>query len=353
MKKKTKSALGNITVILLFSVNNIIVLLFCMTLAAGISTVLLHLKFIPSDFYIHPYAPFIFALLVGITLAVITAFIYQRIMRRYLAVPVKALRQLASGNFKAEIDFGNLPVPNEYAELADAFNETARELSSIEMMRSDFINNFSHEFKTPIVSIQGFAKQLQRQNIPEEQRREYIQIIIAETGSLSRLSSNILNLSRLETQTILTGTTAYNLAEQLRGTVLLLQNKWEEKNIEPELNLDELQIKGNRELLAEVWMNLTDNAVKFSPEGGKLRIFLYAEQENAVVKIQDSGCGISEESAKHVFEKFYQADTSRTVEGNGLGLAVAARIVELHGGNITVESTVGKGSIFTVKLPLQ
>jgi signal transduction histidine kinase len=353
MRKKTKSAFGNIAVITLLAFNNIIVLLFSMALAAGSSIALLRLKLIPPDFYIRPYAPFIFALLVGITLAVITAFINQRLIRRYLSVPVKALRQLASGNFKAEIDFGNLPQLKEYTELADVFNETARELNSIEMMRSDFINNFSHEFKTPVVSIQGFARQLQRKNLPEEQRREYTQIIISETGRLARLSSNILNLSRLEAQTILTGATVYNLAEQLRSTILLLQNKWEEKNIGPELNLDELRIKGNRELLAEVWMNITDNAVKFSPAGGKIRVFLYAERGNAVVKIQDFGCGMSEETAEHVFEKFYQADTSHTVEGNGLGLAVAARIVELHKGRITVESTAGKGSVFTVMLPLQ
>lgn len=351
MRKKTKPALGNIAVIVLFAFNNIVLLLFSMAISAGLSLVLLRFKLLSGDFYLHPYAPFIFALLVGITLAVITAFINQHLMRRYLAVPVKALKELASGNFRAKIDFGNLPVLKEYTELTDVFNDTARELGSIEIMRNDFINNFSHEFKTPIVSIQGFAKRLQRQNLPEEQRKEYTDIIIYETGRLARLSANILSLSRLEAQTILTDTTAYNLAEQLRSTILLLQNKWESKRIEPELNLDELRITGNRELLAEVWMNIVDNAVKFSPAGAKLRIYLYAEKTDAVVKIQDFGCGMSEEAKKHVFEKFYQEDSSHTVEGNGLGLAVADRIVRLHGGRITVESTAGKGSVFTVMLP--
>ncbi|HAH62510.1 MAG TPA: two-component sensor histidine kinase [Treponema sp.] len=353
MKKETKSALGNAAVVLLFAFNNIVMLLFSMALAAGISLVLLRFKLLAGDFYSHPSAPFIFALLVGIALAVITAFINRRLMRRYLSVPVKALKQLAAGNFKAEIDFGNLPIPTEYTELADVFNETARELGSIEIMRNDFINNFSHEFKTPIVSIQGFAKQLQRQNLPEEQRKEYTDIIIHEAGRLARLSANILSLSRLEAQTILTGTTVYDLAEQLRSTILLLQNKWESKRMEPELNLDELQITGNRELLAEVWMNIVDNAVKFSPAGVKLRVYLYAEKTDAVVKVQDFGCGMSEEAKKHVFEKFYQEDNSHTVEGNGLGLAVASQIIRLHGGRITVESTAGKGSVFMVTLPLQ
>jgi len=353
MNDKRKTALGNAAFVMLFAVNNSIVLLFSMGLAAGISLALLHYKLLPGDFYLHPYAPFVFALLVGITLAVITAYLNQRLMRRYLSVPVKALKQLASGNFNAKIDFGSLPLPKEYTELADVFNETARELGSIEMMRTDFINNFSHEFKTPIVSIQGFAKQLQRDDLREEQRKEFTGIIIQETGRLSRLSANILNLSRLETQTILTETTSYNLAEQLRSVILLLQNKWEQKQIEPELNFDELEIKADKELLAEVWTNLIDNAVKFSPSSSKLRVFAYKEGISAVVKIQDFGCGIDEEARKHIFEKFYQADKSRTTEGNGLGLAVALRIVRLHGGTITVESTAGKGSVFTVTIPLQ
>ena len=218
------------------------------------------------------------------------------------------------------------------------------------MLRSDFINNFSHEFKTPIVSIAGFASLLKQGDLPRAEQLEYLDIIESESKRLADMATNVLNMTKVENQTILTDVTEFNLSEQLRTCVLLLERKWEKKNLEMNLELEEHTISGNQELLRQVWVNLLDNAIKFSPEGQSVEISA-AEEENAVaVSICNTGSYIPQNQQEAIFRKFYQADHSHSTEGNGIGLAVVKRVVELHEGTIRVESNPSFTK-FTVTLP--
>jgi len=235
-------------------------------------------------------------------------------------------------------------------DLTASFNTLAKELEHTEMLRSDFINNFSHEFKTPIVSIAGFAKLLKRGNLTEEQKTEYLDIIEEESLRLSAMATNVLNLTKVENQAILTDKSEYNLSEQLRTCVLLLEAKWERKRLEPELDFDEIRIEGSEELLKEVWINLLDNAVKFAPEGSSILLKAEETPEAVTVTVKNEGPDIPPEAMNKIFNKFYQADESHAAEGNGVGLAIVKRVAELHGGTVSVTSQEGI-TAFTVRLP--
>ena len=221
----------------------------------------------------------------------------------------------------------------------------------METLRSDFISSISHEFKTPLASIQGFARLLQRKDLPPERVEEYTQVILEETTRLTTLSSNILRLNALENQSIPHKATEFSLDEQIRRSVLLLVSQWEPKEIEFDMELEPLSYYGDQELLQQVWMNLVGNAIKFSHKGGHIGLTLKRERQGVSFVCRDEGVGISPADQKRVFEKFYQADRSRAKEGNGLGLAIVQRILNLCGGSISFESQLGKGSAFTVKLP--
>ena len=242
---------------------------------------------------------------------------------------------------------------SEVADLLRNFNLMVEELGSIEMLRNDFINDFSHEFRTPIVSIRGFARQLQDEDLPAEKRREYAGIIVRESERLSRMAANILLLARFESQQIVTGSEDYELDEQLRNCVILLEKDWSGRGIDMELDLEPLRIGGNEEMLSHVWINLLDNAIKYSKDGGTVTLACGMVGGEARVSIRDEGPGMDEATARHIFEKFYQGDRSHSGKGNGLGLPIARRIVELCGGRIDVESAEGQGSMFTVSLPLR
>ena len=237
-----------------------------------------------------------------------------------------------------------------YKELSDTFNTLAEELEDTELLRSDFINNFSHEFKTPIVSISGFAKLLQRDNLTEAQRQEYLEIIESESKRLSYMATNVLNLTKIENQTILTDLTEFNLAEQIRGCILLLINKWEEKALELRLEMDELTIRANEELLKQVWINLVHNAIKFSPPGETVEIATRDLGDKIAVSITNHGSQIPPEAMDRIFNKFYQGDESHATEGNGVGLAIVKRVTDLHNGTVAVTSENNVTS-FTVTLP--
>jgi len=226
-----------------------------------------------------------------------------------------------------------------------------RELDGIELFRNDFINNFSHEFKTPIISIRGFAKELQYGDPDPAQRQEYAKIIAEEADRLAKLSTNVLELSKLENQQIITNRTKFYLDEQLRQCILLHESEWSRKNIEIIPELAEVRIESNEEILSHVWMNLIHNAIKFTSENGTVTVTLTAGETHATVRISDTGIGMSEEVRAHVFEKFYQGDASHHRSGYGIGLTMAHRAATLCGGTITVESTPGVGSTFTVVLP--
>lgn len=268
---------------------------------------------------------------------------------------ITSMRRLASGHFEERVDLGSTTLGRE---LTESFNTLASELQHTELLRTDFINNISHEFKTPIVSIRGFARLLQRADLPEEQRRAYLDVIIDESTRLSNMATNVLNLSKIENQQILTDVSEFNLSEQLRRCLLLLEKDWTQKNLDISADFSEFTIHASEELLKQVWLNLLDNAIKFSPEGGSITVRVYARaelqaRENSLqVDVTNTGSTIPAEDLKRVFDKFWQGDASHTGAGAGVGLSIVRRIVELHGGSITVASSEKK-TTFSVVLPLR
>ena len=264
---------------------------------------------------------------------------------------VHAMREVSQGDFSVRVDAED--VSGDMGRLVSSFNDMATELGGLELFRKDFINNFSHEFKTPIVSIKGFARQLERADLTDEQRREYLDIIISESDRLANMSGNVLLLSKLENQNIVTDKTVYRLDEQLRKCILLMEKQWTAKGLELDLDLEELEFRGNEEMVQHVWVNLLGNAIKFSPQGGTLAVRLHRQSGEAVVAVQDAGPGMDEVTRRRIFEKFYQGDTAHAGEGNGLGLSLVKRIVDLCQGSVTVDSAPGAGSTFTVRLPLE
>ena len=295
-----------------------------------------------------------FILIIGLASIVIGTVLSATVGRyplRPLNAIINAMNRLADGDYQARLEyqgkFGRLPVVRE---VADSFNKMAAELENTELLRSDFINNFSHEFKTPIVSIAGFAKLLRKGDLSDQEQEEYLGIIEAEALRLSAMATNVLNLSRVENQTILTDVTKYNLSEQLRNCVLLLENKWSPKHLELMLDFHEQTITANEKLMKQVWVNLLDNAIKFTPDYGVVEITIADDAECTVVSVINSGSEIPEASRERIFQKFYQADESHSGEGNGVGLAIVQKVVALHEGQVTVDSADGR-TAFTVTLP--
>lgn len=264
---------------------------------------------------------------------------------------VNSMNSLASGDFKVRMKFGK-PLGNHptFLELTDSFNTLAEELQNTEMLRRDFINNFSHEFKTPIVSIAGFAKLLKKGNLSEEQKLQYLDAIEEESMRLSYMATNVLNLTKVENQSILSELSCFNVSEQVRSAVLLLEEKWSRKNIELQLDFDEYMIEANEELLKEVWINLLDNAVKFSPDNSAVAVTIRNEGDIISVSISNTGVEIPGEKLDRIWNKFYQADESHYSYGNGIGLAIVKRITELHKGEVFVKSE-NLSTEFTIKLP--
>lgn len=285
------------------------------------------------------------SLLVGTALSAV----FSRFPLAPLRELMDATDRIADGDYSARI---NLKGPEELKRLSDKFNHMAAEIGSVEMLRNDFINNFSHEFKTPIASIQGFAEMLEMSDLSQEEREEYIRIIIDESSRLTSLATNILNLSKIEQQNILTGVSEYNVSEQIRQVIALLDKKWSDKNITVEFDCGEYFLTADEELLKQVWINLVDNAVKFSPENDTIEINIKETEQCLAFTFANHGEQIPESARSHIFDKFYQADTSRATQGNGLGLALAKRITELHGGIIEVFSDENK-TTFKITLPKQ
>jgi signal transduction histidine kinase len=257
---------------------------------------------------------------------------------------------LASGNFKTRLSYGK-PIGKHpaFKEITDSFNQMAQELEHTEMLRGDFVNNFSHEFKTPIVSIAGFAKLLKKGNLTEEQKSEYLDIIEEESLRLSDMATNVLNMTKIENQTILTDISTFNLSEQLRSCVLLLEKRWESKKLELSLEFDEYDITASEELLKQVWINLLDNAIKYSPEYGMIVIKIREDGDFYQVSIANSGEEIPIEKREKIFDKFYQVDESHSSPGNGIGLSIVKSVIDLHRGQVSVYCKNGI-TIFNVRL---
>lgn len=281
--------------------------------------------------------------------------IFSFLLMRFFLKPVNriinAMNSLASGHFGTRLNLPHfLKKHPAVAEISESFNHMAQELENTEMLRADFINNFSHEFKTPIVSIAGFADLILEEKLSEEEKLEYIRIISEEAHRLSNMATNVLSLTRVENQTILTDKCTFNLSEQIRNCLLLLESSWDEKALELHADFPEVEYTGNPELLKQVWVNLIDNAVKFADRCGTIQVSISRTEKATRVTIADTGTDIPEESLSRIFQKFYQVDKSHATQGNGIGLSVAKAIVELHGGKISVSSGNGE-TIFSVELP--
>lgn len=282
------------------------------------------------------------------------AFAIGNAVLKPLSLLTKAVRKVADGDFSVKLDIGWVEryTIKELRELIRDFNEMTAQLRSTELFRKDFISSFSHEFKTPLVSIRGFARQLCEGDLTPEQQREFAKIILDETEYLSEMSQNTLLITNLENRDIVPDKETFSLDEQLRTCMLRLEPKWSEKNIE--INMEGLcptEFTWNEQLLAHVWTNLFDNAVKFTPRGGSIAVSCKSDGGEIIVTVSDSGCGIPREALPRIFDKFYQADKSHATRGNGLGLPLAKRILELCGGSISASSDAGRGTTFTVTLP--
>lgn len=279
--------------------------------------------------------------------------VFDFIRRKILVQrPVKKIHdfteKLTHGNFETRLN----PIRiGEYNAIVADLNQMAEELSSIETLRTDFVANVSHELKTPLAVLNNYGTLLEEPDLPEEIRIEYAKSIKRVTRHLSELITNILRLNKLEAQKLYPKLKSCNLSELLCESLIGFESEWEKKNLEIETDIEEdVYIHTDAEMLKIIWTNLFSNALKFTPDGGKIKVYLKKSDNTVTVSVSDTGCGMSKETMKHIFDKFYQGDTSHSEKGNGLGLALVKRVIDLLGGEITVESTPGAGSVFTVKL---
>ena len=288
-------------------------------------------------------------------ISLVVGTVVTNFVAKYIFDPIrkvrKAMEQVADGNFSVRLN--DYSSSNEIMEVYSGFNLMAGELGATEILQTDFVSNVSHEFKTPINAIEGYSMLLQDgENLTPEQR-EYVDKILFNTNRLSSLVGSILLLSKLENQSIPTGQTLYRLDEQIRQSIVALEPAWERRETEFDVELDHTDFLGNEPMMRHVWDNLIGNAIKFGPQGGLVTIRLENKDDHALFTVSDCGPGLSEEAQKHIFDKFYQADSSHKQEGNGLGLPLVKRILDNCGGVITAENLPGGGCCFTVKLKLR
>jgi len=348
MKIKKKSPI-NLLVVLSISVFFILIL--TMIVAAAVVFLLMGVGMLKDISELSLLKSFILLVIISTIMGtILTTLIGNALLNPFRVLNV-AMKKLAGGDFSVRIDLSNRFASYEFDELTASFNLMAQQLGSVEMLRSDFVNNFSHEFKTPIVSLRGFAKILKNNKLTNSERIEYLDIIINEADRLAALSQNVLSLSKIENQTIITDNVEYNLTEQIRCAILMLENKWSNKHIDLDINLQEISYNGNEELLNMVWTNLIDNAIKFSHDQGKIVIHLNENDDDVIFEIKDEGIGMNPETQKNMFDKFYQGDTSHFIEGNGIGMTIVNKIIELYKGEIFIDSKLDEGTLIIVSLP--
>lgn len=323
------------------------------TITAGMSVSILigYAMSVPFDEML-PYTYKIPLLLKLIVISIIAGVVVTVFVTRWIFEPLKQLRvameKVADGDFTVRIT--NKSTLKEIQEVYSGFNLMTHELASTEMIQNDFVSNVSHELKTPIAAIEGYSMLLQDcENLNEEQN-EYVNKILFNTNRLSSLFGNMLLLSKLENQSIETNQKLYRLDEQIRESIVALEPAWVKKDIEFDVDLETVKYLGNENLLRHVWDNLIGNAIKFSPQGGLVHIRLVKKDKKIIFTVKDNGPGITDEEKKHIFDKFYQADSSHKQEGHGLGLPLAKRIVMITGGKIEVDNAKNGGCIFTVTL---
>lgn len=291
--------------------------------------------------------------LIWIIVSLIVGMALSHLVGELTLSPIKKIRnamnEVAEGNFDVCVN-----EKNHFDEIEDinhAFNIMVKELRSMEIIQSDFISNVSHEFKTPLTAIDGYAAML-KSNVSDEERLEYADKILFNARRMSELVNNILLLSKLDNQGIESKKEEFYLDEQIRQEIVAAQEKWSAKNLDLDVKLNECIYYGNKSLLYHVWSNLLGNAIKFSPEGGKITLELISEDNYLIFSISDEGEGIDEDAKKYIFNKFYQSDTSHKQEGNGLGLALVKKITDLCGGSVEAVNLSPKGCKFTVRLPI-
>lgn len=295
------------------------------------------------------------AVLETITFAAIIGLVLVIVVFKHVIGPIRkmsdATKKVAKGDFNVQIENKKIR-KDEIGTLTENFNMMVRELESNEYLSKEFMSNVSHEFKTPIASIQGFANLLKDKDLSEKDKEEYIDIIIEESGRLANLSNNIQQLSKLENKKGLIQKQKVAIDEQIRKCIIILNNKLEEKNIEIGMDEDkDVFLNVNEDMMHQVWINLINNAIKYTDDNGRIDIIIDEFKDRVVVEVKDTGRGIKEENVDKIFEKFYQEDSSHNSEGNGLGLAIVKKIVELHKGTIEVKSKIGEGSSFIVTIP--
>ncbi|MDR1183877.1 MAG: HAMP domain-containing histidine kinase, partial [Coriobacteriales bacterium] len=295
----------------------------------------------------------LFPLLMLLFMSGLIGSVISLIVARRILKPLKNLsdasQAVARGDFSIRLDEDSHAA--ELRELTHNFNTMTAELASVETLRSDFVTNVSHEFKTPLAAIEGYAALLQDSALTNSEREEYTRTIIESTHQLSLLTGNILQLSKLESSGAALETRVFRLDEQIRRAILALEGRWTQKGIEMEVDLPIVNHAGSQELLMRVWVNILDNAVKYSAEGGRIEVGLTEPGPVVVVTIRDYGKGMDAQEQRHIFDKFYRGESSRKGDGNGLGLSLVKRIVDLSEGSIEVASALGAGSTFTVTLP--
>jgi len=316
---KIKKFFSGFTLVFIYSAVIFLIILVILMITALTGYYLISHGHLKGDFYKSPYAVLILVFFVSILIGILSRLFGMNILIKPLYMMEKAMKELARGNFNAQIDLGKESHLRELRDFLHSFNETARELRSIDSLRSDFVNNFSHEIKTPIVSIKGFAELLKHEDLTPEQREEYLDIIISESDRLTSLATNVLNLSKIENQAIVTKQSTFNLSEQIRNAIVMMEPRWLAKGLDLDIDLLEVDggdifYYGNAEMLNQVWLNLLDNAIKFSSQGGKLEIRLTEAYDKVVFEIQDHGCGMDTQTQARIFEKFYRAQTSQFIE---------------------------------------
>lgn len=331
-----------------FAILVFIILTVTMVIVSIVTLLLVHFEIIHEQMYAtNLVLPTIQFALTSIIVGTIVAALFSRIPLKPFHTLIKGMNELANGNFNTRLHLGKAPLMED---LTNSFNQMAEELSNTEMLRSDFVNNFSHEFKTPIVSIKGFAKLLQKGNLPADKEDEYLTIIIDEVSRLADLSTSILDLTKVENQSILTDVSRFNLSEQIRNAILLLEPKWVKKDLAINPDFNEFYIEGNEDLLRQVWINLIDNAIKFSDSNSNIDLMIHQTDTNTTIAIKNYGPQIQEDEQKRIFNKYWQSDGARISDGFGIGLSIAKSVIDLHQGQIHIQSSV-KETSFIVTIP--
>lgn len=352
MKKVIKKAIKAVHGYFLFFLLTAFIISCCMMLFLNVFESNNDIVYTSENLQLAAKITFANVILLSLIFTVVDYFRRRITIDRHVKRITEAADKIMQGDFSVRIEkkYG-LYSGEQFNEITDCINKMAGELSGIETLRTDFVANVSHELKTPIAIMQNYATLLAQPGLSEEKRIEYSKTISDASKRLADLITNILKLNKLENQQIFPQNESFDLSEQLCEVLLNFENIWEEKEIEIETDIEDgIKVFSDREMLSLVWNNLFSNAFKFTDKGGRVSLRIKSDGDYAVVSIADSGCGISNETGKHIFDKFYQGDTSHATKGNGLGLALVRRVIDITKSDISVESEVGKGSIFTVKI---